>query len=202
MRIAWFVTLSAHFHSENVTSTSAPDVNQLSLREYATCSMWSRDHFRSFDETDFSINGDCTYTLAAATDGTFDVTVKNIDCYTLDSCYKVGEKKKTPAFYVKFSNNYHYHYCRYSSSLFRKCFFVCVILFLLKARRKTNVFSWQFCPWSSKLDHRVICFMRFHFPSSGGSRESKRRLSKTVRQSAVSVYWHLLLFIDVDENRC
>ena len=29
--------------------------------------------------------------MAAATDATFDVTIKNIDCYTLDTCYKVGD---------------------------------------------------------------------------------------------------------------
>ena len=76
--------------SDNSTVTDAPDVNPLETREYAECSTWSRDHFRSFDERDFSFNGDCTYTMAAATDGTFDVTIKNIDCYTLNTCYKVN----------------------------------------------------------------------------------------------------------------
>ncbi|XP_072039470.1 SCO-spondin-like [Amphiura filiformis] len=73
---------------DNSTVTSGPDVDLLSLRQYATCSSWSRDHFRSFDERDFSFNGGCTYTMAAATDGTFDITIKNIDCSSLDTCYK------------------------------------------------------------------------------------------------------------------
>ncbi|XP_030845697.1 hemocytin-like [Strongylocentrotus purpuratus] len=85
-------TLAFHYpwkrEDEHLVTEAPLANNSLSLRTSATCMSWSSDHFVTFDGVQYSFSGTCSYTLAAALDGTWQVTIRNQDCELLSTCYK------------------------------------------------------------------------------------------------------------------
>ncbi|XP_033102325.1 SCO-spondin-like [Anneissia japonica] len=60
----------------------------LGQRTLSTCVSWNGDHYRTFDGTHFTFNGQCTYTLAADKDGLWSILEKNVDCDNVNTCHK------------------------------------------------------------------------------------------------------------------
>ena len=62
-------------------------INQTHKLSFATCLLWAKDQFRTFDGTFFQFPGDCTYKLSSS--GSWQINVKFEKCDDCETCNKV-----------------------------------------------------------------------------------------------------------------
>jgi len=67
-------------------TASLSEINSTSISE-ATCLLWGRDHFETFDGVQFEFGGNCIYKLASG--NSWQINFQPVNCDLLETCTKV-----------------------------------------------------------------------------------------------------------------